>query len=203
MNINPISFKGTYIISSNNVSLYQSKKIIAKANEYNMIFEAGNYENPGQIFISVPDKSDKDVLEFFEKIKLKFEKAACLTTLTEDSITPRIILSENDKYGDKILQSINAQILDSELKKNPYLYVGYKGKNGSILKYERFKRYLMMNQQIYAPSIYFRKTGSGETETIVHDGRHRFAVLRDMGFAKIPVAISKEDIATAKELGLM
>lgn len=179
------------------------RQINAKIDKFEMTFEHGNYKHPELVYITVPDEMDEKVSKFFRKIKLPFEELFSQDALKDENIISRMCLSDDDEMAGRVLQSINVKKLDTELQKDKELYIGYKGRNGSYLRYERFKKYLMTNQEINAPGVYFKKKKDGSVQTLLHDGRHRFAVLRDMGLKNIPVAMSKEDIETAKELGLI
>ena len=71
----------------------------------------------------------------------------------------------------------------------------------ALEKYDNIKQFLETGEPIVAPHIYFEVK---DDKTTVHfqDGRHRFAVLRDLGMKEIPVAINKNDISIAEKMGL-
>ncbi len=114
-----------------------------------------------------------------------------------------MILSDMDREAGKKLQIVNTRKLDNELQKDKEYYVGINGANGSGFKYERFKRFLNTSRRIIVPDIYLKKSDNGKITTYVHDGRHRFAVLRDMGLIQIPVSMDDESIALAEEINLL
>ena len=173
MNISPIGFKGTFCLSQADFNNKKCRKMQPKIEEYEITFETSGYRI---------DESD---------------------SLDPDDIVARMVINSHDKSGDKLLQNINTKKLDSELRKMPELYIGYNGANGSSYRYDRFKSFLKTNQEILSPIVYLKRLDNGEIETHIYDGRHRFAVLRDMGIEQIPVTIDKESLELAKEIGLV
>ena len=87
-------------------------------------------------------------------------------------------------------------------KKDGISYIEPKGGNGIGNRYSRVIEYLKTGQPIDATLVYLNKRYDGLSASI-GDGRHRFAVLRDMGMKKIPVALHNESIELAREYGLI
>lgn len=203
MNINPISFKGTYCIPINSLTKKSCKKLFSKSNEYGMVFEPGTSMENNKLYIHSPQEYDNNITQMLISMKLPFQSINPKESLDNEAIHSRIFLSDFDKHQGNILIDANTQILDNALKNNPKMYVGINGKNGSGFRYERFKRYLKTNQPITATSVYLRRGKNGQISAHVNDGRHRFAVLRDMGFEKIPVSITKDSIELAREINLI
>lgn len=203
MNINPISFKGTFSIDRNSISGKKYIRLISKKDEYNMTYIPNYYNNYDKLFIYTPDKYDGRMRRLLNALKIEFMIIPQSKSLTDENIISRLILSDADEDSGLKLKTVNIKKLDKELQKNPDCYVGKNGANGSGLKYDRFKRFLDTNQQIVAPRIYLRKYQDGSITTHINDGRHRFAVLRDMGLTQIPVSIDDESISLAKEINLL
>ena len=203
MNISPIAFKGTFCIEQKDLSNKKISKIISKQDEFNMSFEASCYTNPGKLYVHVPDQFDSKFTKLLKNLFVPHEKIQDNNFLDAEGIIERMIINLSAGAADKSLIKVDTKKLDSELKKDDEMYVGYNGTNGSGLKYDRFKNFLKTNQEIRSPIIYLRKLSSGEIETHIYDGRHRFAVLRDMGIKQIPVTIDKESLELAKEIGLV
>lgn len=205
MNINPVSFKGTYNIPLETLQPRTNQKLLSRIEneEYNVIFETGSYSDCTSIFLHTPFDEETKVEKLLKRLRIPFISVNPTDALDTQSIKSRITLSEHDKSSGNILTEIDVDKLDRELKKDKSLYVGFKGRNGSGYRYDRFKRYLNTNQPINATSIYLRQDADGEIKTIIKDGRHRFAVLRDMGIEKLPVSISKDSIKLARQIGLI
>ncbi len=203
MNISPISFKSTFSVNQNELTKKQGRKISSKKDEYQITIEPGGYKNSDKIFLHTPYEYDSRMIKMLSKLKVNFELLCPTDTLNDESITSRIVLSDIDKEAGYKLVIVNTKKLDSELKKDTASYVGKNGENGSRLKYDRFKQYLNTNQPIFAPKVNIRKSSSGEINTNIYDGRHRFAVLRDMGLEKIPVAMDNESIKLAEKINLI
>lgn len=205
MNVKPVSFKGTYCIPLDTLKERNCRKLMVKSerDEFDMIFETGSYDNKSSLFLHTPFEQDSQISKLLKKLKIPFTEISPADTLTTDSIKSRIEMSDYDKMSGNILTEVSVEKLDKELKKQRDMYVGYKGANGSGYRYDRFKRYLSTGQPINATSISLRREHDGTISTIVKDGRHRFAVLRDMGFQKLPISISKDSIELAKEINLI
>lgn len=202
MNIPSISFKGTYCIAARSITNKHIGQLRSKQEEYEMLFEPGTYIEEDKLYIHTPSKHDNKMTALLEKINLPFKKIDEEKSLDIEEIQSRIRLSDVDKLMGNILINANTGTLDSVMRNYPQMYVGKNGQNGSAYRYERFKKYLKTNQPIIATSIYLQHEKNGKISAHVNDGRHRFAVLRDMGLEKIPVAISKESVDLAKEIEL-
>ena len=203
MNISPIAFKGTFCIEQKDLNSKTFTQILSKKDNLEMSFQVSGYTNPGKLYVQMPYEFDSQLMKLLAKISVPYKRIEEDESLEPDNIIKRMVLSPSGENREEFLQKIDATKLDVELKKNPEMHVGYKGKNGSRLKYDRFKTFLKTNQEIRSPIIYLRKLPSGEIETHIYDGRHRFAVLRDMGIKQIPVTIDEDSLKLAREIGLV
>ena len=70
-------------------------------------------------------------------------------------------------------------------------------------KFEKFHKYLETGLDINSPVIIFSNDVNGVFGVHIEDGRHRFAILRDMGMKKIPVAVSKDSLKYLKNFALV
>lgn len=198
-----VSFKGTFAIQQQDISNRCCQKLVAKTGKYNYTMYSGNCDNSDTLFIQTPYHTDSQVEKFLKKLKLNFERIHEGKALEEENIVSRLRLSDWDKISGAELHDINVDKLDKELKKDKAMYVGFEGYNGSRDKYFEFVNYLKTNQSIHTPKIYLEKEDNGEISTHISDGRHRFAVLRDRGIENMPIAIDKDSIELAKEIGLI
>ncbi|MDD3013625.1 MAG: hypothetical protein PHC34_07985 [Candidatus Gastranaerophilales bacterium] len=112
-------------------------------------------------------------------------------------IKNRFIIEGQYLY-DHSLKEVYTEKLNNLLKLDPYFYVGIGGKYGIKSKYQNFIKYLETDKSILAPilSLYNNKAG-------LIDERHTFAVLRDIGMKKIPLAVKDIDIPIVKKLNLI
>lgn len=203
MNISPIGFKGTFCIEQKDLNNKKFTKILSKKDDFELSFQVSGYTNPGKLYVQMPYEFDSQLMKLLAKLSVPYKKIEEDDSLDPDNIIKRIVICPSGHNKEEFLQKIDAAKLDVELKKDPAMHVGYNGKNGSGLKYDRFKAFLKTNQEIRSPIIYLRKLPCGEIETHIYDGRHRFAVLRDMGIKQIPVTIDKDSLELAKEIGLV
>lgn len=202
MNINPVSFKGTFAVPRLAYQKnYRQLLVFSEKNSVNL--ELGTSRNQDTLYIHSPYEKDEKTFKFLKRHKIPFNLLNEQECMTNKSINSRIVLSYEDEHFGNILADVNTKKLDKELSKNKDSYVGINGQNGSKEKYNRFKRYLKTNQPIDAPSIYLRKRKDGSIVVEVKDGRHRFAVLRDMGLENMKISIEKKSIELAKEINLI
>lgn len=89
---------------------------------------------------------------------------------------------------------------DQYFQKETDFYIGEGGSDNSIGdRYNRFQEFLKKGIPIEVSEVYITK----DFEVGFGNGRHRYAVLRDMGYEKIPVSMSKESIERAKQMGII
>ena len=200
MKISPISFKGTYKLSRQDVNNAQMRKILAKKEKFNMTFNYGS-SSEDNFFIQTPDETSNSTFKFLTKLKIPFKSLQKSETLDYENIRSRMVLSGFDDPKNKFLKLAKTNVLEQKFKESGSLYVGLNGKNGSKEKYDKIKRYLETGEPIVAPHIYF-DVKDDKTTLHFHDGRHRFAVLRDLGMSEIPVAINKSYLPIAEKIGL-
>lgn len=202
MKISPISFKSTYKLSRQDLNNSKVRKILAKKEKFDMTFTYGSYlSSEDNFFIQTPNENDKVTFNFLNKLKIPFKSLPKSETLNYENIKSRIVLSGFDDTDKMCLKNAKTNVLEQKFKESGSLYVGKNGQNGSKEKYDKIKLYLETGEPIVAPHIYF-DTKDDKTTLHFHDGRHRFAVLRDLGMKEIPVAINKNDISIAEKMGL-
>lgn len=203
MNIYPVSFKGTFSVPRASVTHKNYDRFYSKMDKYNVIAEIGDYRNEDTLYLHSPNQNDSAVMKLLTKLKIPFRPIDVSENLSTENIKSRIVMSEYDKEAGNILLEVNTRKLDNELQKDSDYYVSINNGNCSHNKIERLRRYLKTNQQINATSIYLKRNENGEIETRIKDGRHRFAVLKDMGLSSIPISISKDSIELAREINLI
>lgn len=203
MNIYPVSFKGTFSIPRESVTHKNYDRFYSKMDKYNVVAEIGDYRNEDTLYLHSPNENDSALMKVLKKLKIPFKPIDVSENLSSENIKSRIIMSEYDQEAGNILVEVNTKKLDNELQKDSDYYVSVNNGNCSYKKIERLRRYLKTNQQINATSIYLKRDKNGNIETRIKDGRHRFAVLKDMGLSSIPVSISKDSIELAREIGLI
>jgi hypothetical protein len=125
------------------------------------------------------------------------------------------ILKNVELYGwdrdDRTIVRVKVKEFDRAWKKDKNFYIGKYGTANSIGdRYERFKAILDMPKDVRKKQFYQSKSGNmvassvgvdAEGRPYFDNGRHRYAVLRDLGVKRIPVAMTKESIKNAKAAG--
>lgn len=92
------------------------------------------------------------------------------------------------EYDDVVM--VDLAKLDADLKKDKGAYIAPEGVSGAIgNRYNQFKTYLKTDKPIDMPEISFNHMGL----PAFINGRHRSAVLRDLGQRVMPMSVAKED----------
>lgn len=130
-----------------------------------------------------------------------------LSPAASRSIKSRFKIDRMVRRGYQMVE-VNAKKFDHAFKHNEHQYLAAGGKCQNAIKnrYQRFIEYLKGGEYIRPSEITMQTANVNGKRKIVpffEDGRHRYAVLRDMGMGKIPVAMSKESIKLAKKAGML
>jgi len=110
-----------------------------------------------------------------------------------------VTINRIDKKSGGQLVNVNPSAFDEAFSKTSWQYVGEKGKEGISGRYEKFENYLKDAKSIEASNVSVNKDGG----IVFGDGRHRYAVLRDMGLDELPIVMDKESIKNAKKFGYL
>jgi len=110
-----------------------------------------------------------------------------------------VTINRIDKKSGGELVNVNPSAFDEAFSKTSWQYVGEKGKDGISGRYEKFENYLKDAKSIEASNVSVNKDGG----IVFGDGRHRYAVLRDMGLDELPIVMDKESIKNAKKFGYL
>ena len=112
--------------------------------------------------------------------------------------TVTIVKSKADKNNPLVV--IDVAKFDAMFAKERDFYIGPGGTGNTIRdRYKRFQEFLQSNNRIEASTISVRE--DGRVDFI--NGRHRYAVMRDLGVARMPVVMTPESIEHAERLGLL
>lgn len=108
-------------------------------------------------------------------------------------------LPDRAKRDKQVLFIADVAKVDAAWKKDTGFHIGPGGDNGIKGRYERFQQWLVDN-----PSVAIECPEIGYNEEIGRisftNGRHRFAVLRDMGVKHVGVAVTKKQAKLFTEL---
>lgn len=110
-----------------------------------------------------------------------------------------VTINRIDKKSGGELVNVNPSAFDEAFSKTSWQYVGEKGKDGISGRYEKFQNFLKDAKSIEASNVSVNKDGG----VVFGDGRHRYAVLRDMGLDELPIVMDKESIKNAKKFGYL
>ncbi len=81
-------------------------------------------------------------------------------------------------------------------------YIGRYGIGGIGTRYTDFIKYMESGMPIYASTVVIREENNKPVISFV-DGRHRYCVMRDLGFDRIPISIDEESMQVAQKYGLL
>ncbi|OGM10520.1 hypothetical protein A2Z67_02870 [Candidatus Woesebacteria bacterium RBG_13_36_22] len=96
---------------------------------------------------------------------------------------------------------VDVDKFDKEWSKDEDFYIGPGGTGAKISdRYERFNEFLKTGELIEMPEVSSRPLTLGTGSLVgFTNGRHRFAVLRDLGFKVIPLSVDLNSFAFFKE----
>lgn len=101
------------------------------------------------------------------------------------------------------LVNVNVKKFDKEWSKDTEFYIGKNGKGQIHNRYQDFIEFLTTDPEVRGPieasEVHVNEFGKPGFV----NGRHRFAVLRDLGAKTIPVAMISEGVINAKKFGFL
>ena len=198
----PISFKGTFCFPASAKFSKYSKKIFNRTvNDQLAVDRVCFSDTINETHLTVFDSSDGKVEKLIEKYEIPYYYINASNPINREDVYKRLSIDDEYKQFGYQLVEINVGQLDKVLQRQNG-YVGYKGRGGVKEKYNRFVRFLHTSHKIQPPRLALIKTVNGGLMVNIDDGRHRFAVLRDIGLEKIPVIMSEDSIKTGKEFGI-
>jgi hypothetical protein len=100
------------------------------------------------------------------------------------------------KEGNELV-NVNTNAFDKAFKKTEWQYVGKNAEGGKPERIAGVEKYLETGKPINASNVVVKDNGT----IVFGDGRHRYAVLRDMGLGKIPMSMDKESLQNAIKFG--
>ena len=199
---NNVNFKGSFYIDFNRCpdnKRYEAYEIVDIADE-----EGGTAyfsENPANDYAtcSMPDEKDFLIETYLKNLGINYRKLTKEELFSEKSIKARIEVPEHRKSTHKIVNVKPKEF--EEVFKQADTYLGeYPMEQPE--RYDGFKDYLKTYQPITASEVYLSEE-NGELSVSFQDGRHRYCVLRDMGFSSFPMAMNQESIELARKYNLL
>lgn len=151
--------------------------------------------------VNTPDDMDMAIEALLISNGIDFHKTTTEDSLDLENIKSRIELGYWEQNTHTLVE-IDTEKLNELFKKDGIAYIEPQGGNGIGKRYAGVIEYLKTGRPIEATTVFLNKRYDGLSASI-GDGRHRFAVLRDMGMKKIPVALHNESLELAKEYGLI
>ena len=154
-----------------------------------------------EITISADDKYDEFIESKLKQANINFVKQSKKDSLNPDNIYNRLILSENNPSDTLI--SLDTKKVDELFKKDEGFYISKNAESGAISRrYEDVKKFLETGKEIHASKVYLREEND-ELFLYFQDGRHRYAVMRDMGMDKIKFSLDEDSLKLAYKYGLV
>ena len=218
MKISPVSFKSTYFINSksNGTEAYDNalNKIsevsdAAKIYESIKMINGRNYDFVSQANIVANQGYDEFIEKSLLAQKIKFVKKSNKELLSEEAIKKRAVVPNSDyptpRYLDKPVY-VDAKKFDEAFKETagsgfyiePYFCMSEAEKEHT----DKIMVFMKSGLPIKLPEVVVRNN-NGKAEIGFQDGRHRYAIMRDLGFKTIPLAMDKNSFMAACETGLI
>jgi hypothetical protein len=137
-------------------------------------------------------------LDILGKAQRNVEKTGLPSLQIQDKVLPVTMHKLEEKAGNQIV-NISPETFDKAFSKTDWQYVGKGGEGGIEGRYKGFENWLKDAKSMTASNVSVNKDGG----IVFGDGRHRYAVLRDMGLDKLPISMDKESIENAKKFGYL
>ena len=137
----------------------------------------------GEAFISAGDKYDKKIESILASRGIKFEKTPLDVMKSEKSVLSRIEQTPYDKNKDYYLLDVDVEKFDEIFAQNQQ-YIGKYGAGGIGTRYSDFIKYMESGMPIHASTVVVTEENNRPIVSFV-DGRHRYSVMRDLGFERI------------------
>lgn len=202
-----ISFGSNYLINQGHNFPYNALAQIERlegleaSQEFCPFKEACETNIFSKITLNSPDEYDEEIERILISNNINFSKTTVEEALNLENIKSRMMLDPDFSDSHKLVL-ISTDTLNELFKKDSTSYLEPFGANGEERGYENFCKYLKTGKKIYAPMVTINNFND-KLSASISDGRHRFAVLRDMGMEAIPVAIPNYSVEIAKSYGLL
>jgi len=162
-----------------------------------------SYDKKCNLYLNfiIEDKFDENVEAFLKSRNINFKKLTNKELFEEENIKSRLRVNPN--YENELtLVELYTQKINDLYRKDEGYYIGDYPDIEKPERYYGFKNYIKTGKPIDASMLYLRETDKGLVASF-QDGSHRYAVMRDMGFKKIPFAIDKNTYELAKKYNLL
>ncbi len=150
----------------------------------------------------VDDRHDNFIESLLKQKNIQFTKVTREEATNLKNINNRIIIPSGYEHNHELV-GINVKKLDKLLQEEESFYITSKGKKGAINdRYDRAFDYISTGKDINASILVLNEYENGIHASIV-DGRHRYAVMRDMGMETINFAMDSNSIKLAQKYKLL
>ncbi len=154
-----------------------------------------------KMHIAADDKYDDFIESVLRQRNIDFVKYSIDDVVKPEAIYNRIVLPEH--ASKKVLVSLDTEKVEKLFRQNKDFYIAPNGSKGTIgNRYEAAQKYFKTGRYINASEIYLHEENDKPVLSIT-DGRHRFAVMRDMGMKKIKFALDKNSLEIAYKYNLI
>lgn len=208
LNYSPITFKSHYRFNTSEATDDIEMRFLEMENEKFQFREKPTEDIKllvqgiyGEGFVSASDKYDKKIESILASRGIKFEKTPLDVMVSQDSVLSRIEQRPTDRNKDYFLLDIEPEKFDKIFSESQQ-YIGKFGKGGIDNRYHDFIKYMEIGMPIYASTVVIREENNKPVISFV-DGRHRYSVMRDLGFDRIPISIDEESMQVAQKYGIL
>lgn len=178
--------------------------LLMRQNFMNMktIKETGVYSTMN---ISAHDKFDSYIETLLTTNNINFKKFSTDEVSSKENVYERLVVPDYLANEGMILALLDTDKIEELFRKDEGFYISSKRPSKDVCcctKYEDFQNFIKTGVDIHAPYIVLYE----EDDTLkmgVIDGRHRLAVMRDMGLDKIKFVINQDSLELAQKYGLM
>lgn len=205
---NSISFGSTYKIDFAHTTDGQRTKALELVDDYMHEKDFAEYTNlpnltqKGDVTYVLPNYCDSNIELYLKNNGINFKRYRTEELFSPENIKARMVLSNFNRNRGYKLVELKTKEFDELFKNSTFGYLGDYETMEHRNRYDGFIKYIKSNQPIEASEVHFRECG-GRLNATFQDGRHRYAVLRDMDFKSIPFQLDKESLELAKKYNLL
>lgn len=163
-------------------------------------FPSNNCDLLESVQVCIDDAYDEYIQSILLQKKIQYYKQTYQDAILNDEIFNRIVLDKSDYKCQ--LMPLDVEKVEKLFKEDDENYISLNGEKGVIgNRYQQVKNYLRTGRDIWASRIQLSEQ-DGRLKLVFIDGRHRYAVMRDLGMQKIKFALDENSCKLAEKYNL-
>lgn len=205
MKISSVAFKSTFIVDRENTDSGKFNSLSNLTSPETAIYHAYDLMYP-RAHIVTKDEFDDIIESYLVSNNIKFVRKTNEELMDKEALISRSVVPNND-YETPIYMPepvfVDVKKFDEAYRDTGFYIRGYNDlEDSEKVRIDNVVKYMHSGLPIKLPEVFIR-VKEGKPEVNFKDGRHRYAVIRDMGFDTIPLAMDEESYKIAGKMGLI